>query len=134
MSGETGHLFSGNLEILLSGNWNTYPLGIGPLIIWESDHLSSGNRTTYHLGIGPLKIRNFLKHFLFIRQKMFTASSEPLRPCFSELFLDLTKVLIVILIYLIFLMFFSTARLLLFWCVICFLEGYLRHGGCNNLA
>ena len=55
--------------ILSSGNRTTYPLGIGPLILWESDHLSSGigdmlwetghgkrdrlfsgNRTTYPLG------------------------------------------------------------------------------------
>ena len=28
-----------------SGNRTTYPLGIGSLILWESDHLSSGNRT-----------------------------------------------------------------------------------------
>ena len=54
--GETGHLFSGNWNILLSGNRNTYPLGIGPLILWirdilwetghailwDSDHLFSG--------------------------------------------------------------------------------------------
>ena len=57
----------------MSGNRTTYPLGIGPLIIWESGHflgngtflssgndfilwesghLSSGNRTTYPLGFG----------------------------------------------------------------------------------
>ena len=65
--GETGHLFSGNRDILFSGNRTTYPLGIGPLILWESGHflgngtfyplgtiLSSGNRDTYPLGIGPL--------------------------------------------------------------------------------
>ena len=52
--------------VLLSGNRTTYPLGIGPLIIWESGHflgngtfyplgtiLSSGNQTTYSLGVGP---------------------------------------------------------------------------------
>ena len=67
MLGETGHLFSGNRDILFSGNRTTYPLGIGPLILWESGHflgngtfyplgtiLSSGNRDTYPLGIGPL--------------------------------------------------------------------------------
>ena len=73
--GDTGHFFSGNQDILLSGNRTTYPLGIRPLIIWdlghfpgkgdilssgndfilwESDHLSSGNLTTYPLGIWPL--------------------------------------------------------------------------------
>ena len=55
--------------ILSPGNQTTYPLGIGPLILWESGHLSSGirdilwetghwkrdtlasgNRTTYPLG------------------------------------------------------------------------------------
>ena len=27
-----------------------FPLGIGPLILWESDHSSSGNQTTTRLG------------------------------------------------------------------------------------
>ena len=38
--------------ILSSGNLTTYPLGIGPLILWKLDHLSSGNRTSYLLGFG----------------------------------------------------------------------------------
>ena len=43
--GRRDTLFPGKRDILPSGN---------DFILWESDHLSSGNRTTYPLGIGPL--------------------------------------------------------------------------------
>ena len=50
---KTGHLFSENRDILLSGNRTTYPLGIGPLFIWDSG-LSTLLERFYPLGIGPL--------------------------------------------------------------------------------
>ena len=49
-----GPLILWESDRLSSWNRATYPLGIGPLILLESDHLSSWNRTTYPLGIGHL--------------------------------------------------------------------------------
>ena len=48
--GRRDTLFSGKRDILhsgndfFSGNWTTYHIGIGPLILLESDRLSSGIR------------------------------------------------------------------------------------------
>ena len=50
---DTGHLFSGNLNILLSRNLTTYFLEIGLHSLWEAEH-PLGNGTHYPLGIGPL--------------------------------------------------------------------------------
>ena len=57
-SGRRDTIFSGKRESLSSGNdfilWERfYPLGIGPLILWDSGH-SLRNGTRYPLGIGPL--------------------------------------------------------------------------------
>ena len=40
-TGQTGHLFSGDRDILLSWIRTSFPLGFGPLILWDSDHLFS---------------------------------------------------------------------------------------------
>ena len=64
--GRRDTLFSGKRDILPSGN-NFFPLGIGPLILWKTDHFSSiireilwerdmGIGTRYPLGFRPLII------------------------------------------------------------------------------
>ena len=55
---ESNHLSSGIRDIFL-GIGTFYPLGTilssgNDFILWESDHLSSGKRTTYPLGNGPI--------------------------------------------------------------------------------
>ena len=52
---EMGHfkMFQGRRDTLFSGKREVLPSGTN-FILWELDHLSSVNRTTYPLGIGPL--------------------------------------------------------------------------------
>ena len=104
--GATGHLFSGNRDISLSGNRDislsgnrtTYPLGIGPLIIWDplvlwnsghplgngtwetgnailwdSDHFSCGK---HPLGIGNLwdEVEGFF--YSLQKKKRFFCTSQ----------------------------------------------------------
>ena len=71
-----------------------YPLGTGPLILWESDHLSSGIRTTYPLGIGNLGdgVQPFSGDCETLLEKRTSISEEKHSETHRKLSFDMIKV------------------------------------------
>ena len=75
---------------LSSGNGTTFPLGMGPLILWDSGHslgngTHSGIRTTYPLGIGnlgdeaqPFKVPT-VQSLCFLIRKFFQNKNKTIR-------------------------------------------------------